>query len=392
VLILLDGGGIHDPDSKRENPGLPGFEQLAYPAAGTATTERFPVKTLPQFLISSLLRHVASWWVEIMQQLTPGAPRRFALLATASILVVGGVPASTSAHAASPRALITVHVGYIPVAELPLYTAIERGYFRQAGLDVVATPMANGAVITTAIIGGSLDIGVSNAVSMLLAASRGLQPVAITRGGYDVRAHSERDILVPPDSAIHSAADLEGKRVAVLSLNGIDHIALQQWIQDHGGNPSKVTFTELGGADMIPTLVHHQIDAAVTPEPARTVGLSQGMRVLGHVYADSRNRTFLGAFIAMRPWAVSHQTVIRQFSLAYNRGSAWANSHDLAVRAQYLTKYLHLPPDLAAKIHLVTIGKVTASSFTYWVHLAIRWKVLTQSINVKSLIWPTAEK
>jgi NitT/TauT family transport system substrate-binding protein len=298
------------------------------------------------------------------------------------------------AHAASQNSLVTIRVGFLPIADfIGLYTAVERGYFRSQGLDVVLTPLATGPLILSAMQGGSLDIGVSSALQSILATSHGLQPVLVTHGLFETRANPTHAIIVMKNSSIHVARDLEGKRVAVNGLQTIEQISMEQWLQDHGGSAAQTHFVQINFANMVAALAHGQVDAALASEPGLTIALGQGARIIGHQYADERSQTLLGDLAALRPWAASHGDVLRRFAAGYTQGVLWANGHSVMARTRYLTKYTHLPPALATKIKLPTAyGKITPDDLNFWMRLAIRWHVLSHSIDVKQLIWPTASR
>src|SRR5450432_904162 len=62
------------------------------------------------------------------------------------------------------------------------YYAQERGEFRKAGLNVELTTFANGASVAQAVVGGAVDIGISNVVQIGTAVEKGI-PIRYFAGG-----------------------------------------------------------------------------------------------------------------------------------------------------------------------------------------------------------------
>ena len=78
-------------------------------------------------------------------------------------------------------------------------------------------------------VSGDYQIGFSNTISLLIAASKNL-PVQIISPGRARRHRTSReawaDLLVPKDAPIKDAKDLEGKTIAVNTLNNICEVTI----------------------------------------------------------------------------------------------------------------------------------------------------------------------
>src|SRR3954451_18702561 len=157
--------------------------------------------------------------------------------AAAALLAPGGgaVPAPETS-AGAPPAQSQLRVGLLPItANLDLFYAREQGYFTEAGISAELTPMAGGAEILPALIGGSLDIGTINSVTHILAADQGFRAKAVASPTVQGRGAPVHAILVRADSPIQSASDLEGRTMATNTLNNIDHVMQQTWVRQRGG-------------------------------------------------------------------------------------------------------------------------------------------------------------
>lgn len=293
---------------------------------------------------------------------------------------------------AGPRALTTLRVGYIPIGDfLPMYVAMARGYYRAQGLNIKLVPLAGGADIIPAIQGGSLDLGISNGLSLLLAASHGIDVVCITAGNYDTRAHPTHAILVMRNSRIHNAKDLEGKKVAVNTLNNIVHVITEQWMADHHANPAKTQFQEIDFPNMLGPLTHGQIDAAYEVEPFVTIGKSLKARVLTYPMAAEQKFTLVAPIVTLRSWAQKHPREAAGFARAFNQGIAFIKHHNARAR-QILTRFTAVKGPLAKQINLpVWRTHLQPASLQYWVKLGMRWHLLSKPLNVRKLIWSTAK-
>jgi NitT/TauT family transport system substrate-binding protein len=293
--------------------------------------------------------------------------------------------------APSAAGLTTLRVGYIPIVDfLPMYVAIDQGYYAREHLKIKLVPFAGGATIIPALQGGSLDLGISNVLSVLIAADHGLKPVLITGGNYDPRAHPTHAILVMNTSAIRTAKDLEGKTVAVNTLNNIAHVIAEQWMKDHGANPAKTRFTELEFPQMLAPLTHHQIDAVYEVEPFITIGKSLGARVLVYPMAAENQLTYLAGLIGMRPYVSAHRALVAGFVRAYNRGVDFIAAHNHQARV-ILTKFTQTSAALATKINFPVWKRHTPLQYVrFWSRLGHNWHLLTKNMNVSQILWPTA--
>ncbi|MFN5880495.1 MAG: ABC transporter substrate-binding protein, partial [Burkholderiales bacterium] len=105
------------------------------------------------------------------QPKSPTAPRRTLLKATAAGIALAGAPAIVRAQA------VKIRVGYWPVASgLPFFAAVDKGYFKDAGLEVEPLRFASPQQVAEAMIAGRADGSSNGTASAALGIAELAQP------------------------------------------------------------------------------------------------------------------------------------------------------------------------------------------------------------------------
>ncbi|WP_166397640.1 ABC transporter substrate-binding protein [Rubrobacter marinus] len=265
------------------------------------------------------------------------------VLALAFVLVGCG---GQSGQAQSADGTTTVRVGTIPIdAEAQVFYAKDRGFFEDVGLNVEVQSITNGAAIVSAVQSGSLDIGCSNVVSVATAIERGLPLNLVAPGAVYSSEAPSTALMVAKDSPIQSAADLNGKVVAVNGLKNITEVGARAWIDENGGDASSVRFIELPFPQMGAALAEGRADAAVVAEPALTQA-SGDARVLGDAYSAVADEFLITAYFSTSDWAEQNPEVADKFAQAIQEAGKWANDNP-EESAKILEKYTEISAETA---------------------------------------------
>src|ERR1043166_5794672 len=138
-------------------------------------------------------------------------------------------------------------LGYMKIVDnAALFVGMEKGFFKSEGLELETVPMAGGAVITQGVTSGDLQFGWSNVISLYQANVEGFDFKLIAGGATNVKAKNESHAIeVIKASPIIRAKDLEGKTVAVNTLNYIVHLMAMAWLDKNGASSAKVKFVEI---------------------------------------------------------------------------------------------------------------------------------------------------
>ena len=253
------------------------------------------------------------------------------LIASAAI-----VPVTSQPLLAQSVASIKVATTPIDIGAEPFY-ATAMGFFKAAGIDANTQVISNGAAITSAVLGGSVDVAQSNIVSLALAHQRGLDVVVIAPAGLYSSKEPTSALVVAKNSPYKSAKDLDGKTIACNGLQNISQIGPEAWLDKNGGTLASYKWTDMPFPDMIGAINTGRIDAALMAEPVLSDALANGSRVLGYAY-DAIAPTFLiGAWFTTGAWAKKNPDVVRRFQKAITTTAAWANKNH-ARSAQILNK------------------------------------------------------
>src|ERR671918_2594126 len=139
------------------------------------------------------------------------------------------------------RAQTKGKLGYMKIVDnAAMFVAMEKGFFKAEGLELETVPMAGGAVIVQGVTSGDLQFGWSNVISLYQAHVEGFDFKLIAGGATNVKAKNESHaIQVLKSSSIKAAKDLEGKTIAVNTLNNIVHLMAMAWIDRGGGGSRK---------------------------------------------------------------------------------------------------------------------------------------------------------
>ena len=224
------------------------------------------------------------------------------------------------------------------------FYAKDMGFFAKDGLDVTVTPVGNGPAIAAAVASGAIDVGFSNALSVETAYKRGLPFVFVAPAAMYASAAPTSVLMVPKDSPIKTARDLDGKTLAVNGLKNIAEYAPSLWIEQNGGDPSTVKFVEIGPTEIPAALAEHRIDAAFVAEPQITEAKSAS-RILAKAYDAVGEGWMIAGYFTTRDWADAHPDLLRRFQQAMHETAAWANANP-DKSADILAKYTKLDPSL----------------------------------------------
>jgi NitT/TauT family transport system substrate-binding protein len=317
-----------------------------------------------------------------------GAAAGGSLLAACAAPPAQATPTATVAVATAsptPKPIRTLKVGYLPLTDfLGMYAAIEQGYMAEEGLKLELQAMAGGATIIPAIVGGSLDFGISNYVSVIVANGQGLKIKAFSDSAYGSKASPPFAIITKKDSPIKTAKDLNGKKVAVNTRNGIVHVGVQEWIERNGGDPKTVQYVELPFPQMPPAITNGSVDAAAPTEPFVTVSTSQDAQVLSYYLTDLRDNCAIAGFISTDDWITKNRDAAAAFHRANTKGMEWVAKNDKTAR-EYAAKYANLDPAIAAKINLATLRSTPlVEAVQFWVDMSKKWGLLAATSTLKA--------
>lgn len=202
-----------------------------------------------------------------------------AIAAIAGLVLAGCSSGTLDGGEKSPSSgasgdLTKIVVGVLPIAPASaVQLGIDQGIFEKHGLDVDLQLGDGGAALLPAVSSGSMQFAVGNPLSVLTAASQGLDMKIVSGYSRNYENPSDPEDLAPSgvtalaSSGITSWKDLEGKTVAVNAFNTQGDLGTMARVEADGGDPSKINFTEIAFPDQLAQLEQGHIDASWTPEP-----------------------------------------------------------------------------------------------------------------------------
>lgn len=203
-------------------------------------------------------------------------PRVIAIGAAAAAVALTLTTAGCGNHQSdSSTGTITVATSSNGLGFLPIFVAIDKGMYKDAGLDVTATSVKGGSAGVAALTGGSAQFYAGLPESQITAAAAGSTSVIVSA----LTDSNDYSIVAAPK--ITSLKQLAGKKFAMLSEgNGTD--VQPRWLLDKTGVGSKkVTFVASGSVpDRLSALKVHQVDATILNTPYEFQAKQAGFNVI----------------------------------------------------------------------------------------------------------------
>jgi NitT/TauT family transport system substrate-binding protein len=254
--------------------------------------------------------------------MTRSNSRRTFMKAASATTVITGAPALALAQT-NPK----IRVGFWSVASaIPFFAAIEKGYFKEAGLDVEPLKLASPQQVAEAMIAGRAE-GSSNgtgsaALGIAEIAQPGLLKIFCTNPTNQKYVLDQ--FIVAKDSPIKAISELSGKKVACGP--GVQNVVLARTVLERAG-ARNASVVELPIGQHVAAIAANQVDACYTLEPTGTVGRLNGITrnlevgvIAKYVLGDPMAPWHGGSASLTSEFIKKHPEVTKRYIAAYRRG------------------------------------------------------------------------
>ena len=306
-------------------------------------------------------------------------------------------PPNVEAQALKPFTFI---LDFLPYGEYtPYFTALDKGWYKEEGLDVKILRGAGSGDTVKRIAVGQGDAG--SADFSALTAARANEDVKVKAIGAYFR-RPPHTIFVRTDTGINSPKDLEGKTIAITPGNS-HQILFPLFAQLAGFKADSVKWITMDGAAMGPALITGRVDGAplFANHEARLQkqAREQGKGVKRLSYADYGLDMYSLVIIAREETIQKNADFLKRFLRATVRGMKYAfASQNIEEGAKIVVKF-NPEVDLEAAIGAaqiasrysftdeVTSGKVAVGQFEP-ARVEKSIGIYTQYLNLKKKVSP----
>lgn len=248
----------------------------------------------------------------------------------------------------------TITVAYLPSYQsLPLFVAIEKGMFEQAGLKVNVQRIETPKDIIDGLVTGKIDAGAPSVAAGITTIVESQNPGALKVYALTCSYKEQLidEVLVPKNSTVSSISDLKGKKIG--------HIPGIQWqtmtkktLLANGIDPKEVTLLELPISSQLPTLASGSVDAIFTLEPTGTIGEKNGA---ARILVKAPFEQFVvdpwcgGAGVVSARFLQNKPEAAKKFIAVMKEVMKQTPNPE---NRQYLVQYLQLPADASNRVDL----------------------------------------
>ena len=255
----------------------------------------------------------------------------------------------------------TVRMGSLPVINaLPIYLAIEKGYFKEAGINLELTKFEAPNQIIDGIMQGNLDFtstaGPAGVSAVADFKNPGKLKIYALSGGTITTPNDA--IIIPIDSDIKSLSDLKGKKLGIIG-GSIQWKMLAAYLlnKNHLEANKDVTIVEIPIGTHLTAIASKQVDALLTLEPSVSLITSKGVgKVLinGPLENTLSDPFYPGAGIVSTKFAKENPNTTAKVIEIIKKATKEVEENPNESR-KYLKNYTPLTDDLISIVPLVIV-------------------------------------
>lgn len=237
-------------------------------------------------------------------------------------------------------------VAYVGVSggDLPLWTGVEDGIFKQNGLDVTATiSTSSSSGMIAGLVAGQLQVVWTDGTNAVSADSNGADIVIVAM------IHPAYGYLLMASPEIKTPADLKGKKIAVSNLTGTDAVATKEALPKLGLSLNDVTLVPVASNANRAAALESGAGQATMLDPPGTLQLqAKGF----HSIADTTTMNLPSTNASLnvsRSYLTSHKEAVQKFIDSIIQATA-REKKDKAGSIALLKKYEKTDDDNAMQV------------------------------------------
>jgi len=188
--------------------------------------------------------------------------------------VLATIACVAAALPATAQTALTIGTAKDPNLAAQIVVARDKGYFKEAGLDVNVSYFPSGGDLMAAIVGGSAAIGAAGSTPVTTLRARPY-PIRIVSQISDISGAQQ--IIVK--TAVKTPEDLQGKKIAIMRGTSSETL-FDSFAQTYGLDPAKVTLVNMAPAEMLASFSRGDVEAISVWEPNATRARKFGGKML----------------------------------------------------------------------------------------------------------------
>ena len=323
------------------------------------------------------------------------ARRTTAVVVSTAVLALAAACGSDSGSgeaeesaAGDSSAPTTINIGAVPATSaVLLWTAQEQGFFKDQNLEVVLQPANGGPATVPALQGGAIDVGQSGILNAVQAKAAGLD-IPCFLGNARLSA---RGALVPliasEQSGVESAADLEGKSIAVNALGSAQELLATAYLEAEGVDVDSVKFVAVEIPASVAAVTSGQVDAAIMTAPFSNIALAQGaVMVEAHPEAAIEDDLSFACYIATRSWLEENPEVVERFTTALDDAQAYIEENP-AYQLEVVAKNLKTEAALVDGGMPLISPDLSTDDVQHWIDLGLEYGILDGEVDAEAVVY-----
>jgi NitT/TauT family transport system substrate-binding protein len=221
---------------------------------------------------------------------------------------------------------VPVKMGIVAsVSDSGIFIAMEKGYFKEQGLEIEAIPFDSAAGMTAPLSTNQLDVGAgSPSAGLYNALTRDLDLKIVADKGSNRPGFGYVALIARPDlvesGQLQDYADLRGRTIALNARATGAEIQLDRALARGSLTTDDIEFAIMPFPDMGIALANRSIDLAVSLEPLITAGVEQGLFVRWRGVDEFYPNDQSGAVLYGPQFAREKTEAGRRWMLAYLKG------------------------------------------------------------------------
>ncbi|GJD48665.1 hypothetical protein OPKNFCMD_1388 [Methylobacterium crusticola] len=277
------------------------------------------------------------------------------LIRTSRMVAAAALASSLLAGQALAQTKLVAGIAAYNEALLPIHTAEQKGYLKEAGLTLELVTFKGGGPAVQALVGGSIDLCLCAADHVVRLRSR-RQPARILVGLDGFHSYA---LLAKGDAPYVDLAGLKGRRIGVTSPGSLTDNTLQWAIRKAGLRPDR-DFEIIGagsGAAMQAAIDSGQVAAGllITTDAVAMLRKAGAYRVV----VDYRTMPYPSFdAIALESWIGSHRPAAQGFVRAVSRAIADLRADPALAAAVTRTMYPDFPADLVQEVARSAVSRM----------------------------------